>query len=316
MALDIDTLREKLIAINDQSQDIIKAAQAEERDLTEEENDKLEALDVQYKNTARQIKNIERVENQAVQLTKGTGRQSDPDEPVQNLAPMSQAQRARFEILEPPEVKRNNGFRSFGEFAISVRNATRGNIDPRLLRNAPTTVSTEGVGADGGYAVPPDYREDIMEEVLGEDSLLSRTDQWTTKSNMIVVPADETTPWQTSGGILAYWAGENEQKTQSKVALKEKTLRLNKLTCLIPVTEELQEDAASLDAYLRRKVPEKMTMKVNIALVNGTGAGEPLGMLNCGGKVQVTKESGQSADTVVFPGTFRRKYASRLAASS
>jgi len=299
--MDIETLRQKLIDLNEQSQNIILAAQGEERDLTEEENDKLEALDVEYKNTDRQIKNIERVQDQALQLTKGTGRISDPDEKVHDAVPHSNhAQRARFEILEPPEVKRNNGFRSFGEFAISVRNATRGSIDPRLLRNAPTTVSTEGVGADGGYAVPPDYRDAIMEEVLGEDSLLARTDQWTTKSNMIVVPADETTPWATSGGIQAYWTSENDQKTQSKVALKEKTLRLNKLTALIPVTEELQEDAASLDAYLRRRVPEKMNMKVNIAIVGGTGAGEPQGILNCGGKVQVSKESGQSADTIVF----------------
>ena len=64
------------------------------------------------------------------------------------------------------------GWRTFGEFAAAVRPASRngGHVDPRLVVNAPTTVSTEGIGADGGYAVPPDFREAIMEKVMGEAS--------------------------------------------------------------------------------------------------------------------------------------------------
>lgn len=300
--MDIDELRQKLIDLNEQSQNVIQAAQADERDLTEEDNDKLEALDVEYKNVKRQIKNIERVESQHFELTESSGRKTDPDDAVRNEAAEKAApgQRARISVLETPEVKRNNGFRSLGEFARSVKMATRGQIDPRLIRNAPTTTSTEGVGADGGYLVPPDYRTAILKAIMGEDSLLSMTDQWQTQSNTLVIPADETTPWQTSGGIQAYWESEAGQKTQSKVALKEKTVKLNKLTALIPVSEELLEDAPSLDSYLQKKIPEKFGFAVNLALVQGTGVGEPQGILNCPSKVTVSKESGQSADTIVF----------------
>jgi len=294
--MDLDALKQKLIDINEQSQDIVKAAQGEERDLTEEENDKLEALDVEYKNVDRQIKNIERVQDQAMQLTQSPGRQTDPDNMVNDPEPA----RARAQILEPPEVKRNNGFRSFGDFALSVKSASRGNVDPRLLRNAPTTTSTEGVGADGGYLVPPDYRTEILKAIMAEDELLGRADTWETKSNTLVIPADETTPWQTSGGVLAYWESEAGQKSQSKVALKEKTVKLNKLTALLPVTEELLEDSSALDSYLRRKIPEKFGFAVNLALIQGTGVGEPQGILNCPSLVSVTKESGQAADTIVF----------------
>jgi HK97 family phage major capsid protein len=35
------------------------------------------------------------------------------------------------------------------------------------------------------------------------------------------------------------------------------------------------------------------------AIINGTGAGMPLGVLNAGCLVSVTKESGQKADTIV-----------------
>lgn len=302
--MDIEVLKQRLIDINEESQNIVQAALADERDLTEEECNKLESLDAKYNETDRQIKSIERVEKQAKSLSRGQGRQTDPDDQV--MQPQDQQGQkqpkpyGQFQFVESPEVKRNNGFRSFGEFAMTVKAAGRGSVDPRLLRNAPSTVSTEGVGADGGFMVPPDYRTAIMEKVMGEDSLLGRTDQVETNSNTLVIPADETTPWQTSGGLQAYWESENSQLSQSKIALKEKTVKLNKLTALVPVTEELLSDAGSLDGYLRRKVPQKFDFKINDALIDGTGAGEPRGILNSDCVVSVAKESGQSADTIVF----------------
>lgn len=308
--MDLEELRNKLIGINTKSQDIIQAAQADSRDLTEEENDQLEALDTEYKRIDRQIKNIERAQDRVSDAAQPRGRVTDPNDIIPSDAPdamsraanQSPANRARIEFLESPEVRRNNGFRSLGEFATVVRHACNrgGSVDPRLLRNAPTTTSTEGVGADGGFLVPPDYRKSIMEQVMGEASLLGRTDQWRTNSNMIVVPADETTPWQSSGGVQVYWESEVGQKSQSKVALKQKTMRLNKLTALCPVSDELLEDSGALDSYLKRKVAEKMNFAINLAFIQGTGVGEPQGILNCGCKIAVAAESGQSADTIVF----------------
>jgi HK97 family phage major capsid protein len=79
-------------------------------------------------------------------------------------------------------------------------------------------------------------------------------------------------------------------------------MRLNKLMALVPVTDELLEDAPGLDSYLRAKAPQKMQSKLNTAIVRGTGAGQPLGIMNAGSLVTVSKESGpQTADTVVYP---------------
>ncbi len=107
------------------------------------------------------------------------------------------------------------------------------------LHAAATTFGSEGTGADGGFMVPPEFRTAIVEKVMGENSLFSRTDQQTTSSNSIVFPLDETTPWQTSGGIQAYWENEGGLKTQSKPLLGQETIRLNKLIALVPVTDEL-----------------------------------------------------------------------------
>jgi HK97 family phage major capsid protein len=137
-----------------------------------------------------------------------------------------------------------------------------------------------------------------MSKVFGEDSLVSRTDRQVSGSNQITFPSDMTTPWDSSGGIQAYWTGEAAAISQSKPAFEDVTVKAHKLAVLVPITEELAEDAPALDGYLRRKVPEKMDFKISNALVRGTGVGQPLGFLNSPCLVTQSAEGGQTADTI------------------
>jgi HK97 family phage major capsid protein len=47
-------------------------------------------------------------------------------------------------------------------------------------------------------------------------------------------------------------------------------------------------------------VAQKIDFAVSLALVQGTGVGEPQGVLNCGSLVSVAAESAQSADTLLW----------------
>lgn len=65
------------------------------------------------------------------------------------------------------------------------------------------------------------------------------------------------------------------------------------------------QDASGLESWLNAKAPQKMTSKINTAIVAGTGAGQPLGMIPgysaVGASViQVSKETSQPAATVWF----------------
>jgi len=140
-------------------------------------------------------------------------------------------------VLSDPK----RGYKHAGEFFRDVVQASGEAkvMSERLNIVQKATLSTfgsEGVGVDGGFAVPPEFRSDIAQRVLGEDSILSRTDQIPLSTNAITFPDDETTPWQTSGGILASWEGEATTIPQTKPQLKQKELRLRKLSCLVPVT--------------------------------------------------------------------------------
>lgn len=298
----IEKLQERMLDLQDEATNLQARADAEGRDLTDDEQKELDRIFASFEEVEGQIERRNRIAEQSAKLTASLGRKvkpaaEDDDEPV---APRAQRKAVRVEGGLPNGSTRNSwGFRTFGEFAAAVRQGARGNVDPRLIANAPSTYSTEGVGADGGFAVPPDFRTSIMEKVMGEASLLGRTDVLTTGSNSVTIPTDETTPWQTTGGVQAYWEGEGNQITQSKLSLKSDTVRLNKLTALVPVTEELLEDAPTLDGYLRRKVPEKFDFALNLALLQGSGVGRPMGILNADCTVSVAKETSQAADSVV-----------------
>lgn len=297
----IEKLQERMLDLQESAQAIQARADAEGRDLTDDEQKELDGIFATFEEVEANIERRNRISEQAAKLTSSLGRKVKPevddDDPP---APRAARKAVRVEGGNPAGATRGSwGFRTFGEFAAAVRQGARGNVDPRLIANAPSTYSTEGVGADGGFAVPPDFRTSIMEKVMGEASLLGRTDMLTTGSNSVTIPTDETTPWQSTGGVQAYWEGEGNQITQSKLSLKSDTVRLNKLTALVPVTEELLEDAPTLDGYLRRKVPEKFDFALNLAILQGNGAGRPQGILGADCTVTVAAEGSQAADTVV-----------------
>lgn len=297
----------------DSQQTILARADAEGRELTVEERNEVGGLAAEFERLGGEIELRERTAAQAAALSAPRGRQADPDPINPEPAPPAPSPRAANSQRPvdgvhrvPAQPKAPNGmfgFRNFGEFARAVKAANPkfgGETDKRLLLNAAaSTYGNEGTGQDGGFLVPPDMRSDIMQRVFSEDSLVGRTDRQRSSSNTITFPADMTTPWGTTG-IQAYWTGEGATKTQSKPAFENVTVKAHTLAALIPVTEELLEDAPALDGYLRSKTPEIMDFKISDAIIRGTGVGQPLGILNSPALVTVSKEAGpQTADTIV-----------------
>lgn len=204
------------------------------------------------------------------------------------------------EIIEKLGV-RSHGFRNFGDYLHAVINAGKQDHHPdvRLIANAaPTTVGSEQSGADGGFAVPPEFVPEVVRKIFATDALLMMTDVRTTKSNNLWIPKDETTPWQTSGGIQTAWENEVEQLAQSKPLLTASKLRTNKLVSLVPVTDELAQDSVALSEHISAKAPEKINFAVERAIIAGSGVGQPLGIINSAGTVVVAEESSQTAGTI------------------
>jgi HK97 family phage major capsid protein len=216
-------------------------------------------------------------------------------------ARMGIAQALPAAVTDNREADAQRGFKSFGEFAQAVRSAAiAGNRpDDRLLIGAaaPSPYGGESVGTDGGFAVPPQFSQEIWHHSLGEDSLLPFTDNTEVTGNSMVFPKDETTPWG-SDGVRAYWQAEAGVVNATKPKLSTTTLRLQKLMALIPLTDELLADTNALQSYLPSKVGDSIRWKTNEAILWGAGNGLPQGVYQGNASVIVAKESGQATLTL------------------
>jgi HK97 family phage major capsid protein len=207
---------------------------------------------------------------------------------------------ATAEVAKDPK----GGFNFAGEFMKAVHSAhsakiNGGVIDKRLQIGAaaPGTYANEGVGADGGFLIPPEFAKEIFTFSLTDNALLPLTDDVSISGNAMSFPKDETTPWGTNG-IRAYWQGEAGAGTGTKPVLGMTSLRLKKLMALVPVSDEMLDDTNALNSYLPKKIGASIQWKTNEAILFGAGGGLPQGAMNSGAIVTVAKDSGQAANTL------------------
>jgi HK97 family phage major capsid protein len=265
---------------------LLAVAHKEERDLTEAEAATFDEL----KATVESLKvQIEREELVAA---------AEHEAAITSVAVYDDA---HIEVRENRAEDPRRGFQTFGEFAQTVRGAALGGgrTDQRLLIGAaaPSTFGNEGGGVDGGFLVPPQFSTDIFTLSLEEEALLPRTDSTPISGNSMVFPKDETTPWGTDG-IRAYWQAEASLATATKPKLGVSTMRLHKLMALVPVTDELLDDASALAAYLPNLTARSIRWKVDESILFGTGAGQPQGVLHSNALIVVAKDSGQATATL------------------
>jgi len=158
------------------------------------------------------------------------------------------------------------------------------------------------VGADGGLLILPEFNTTIMERVYTND-LWNRTDQYTLAgNNMTFLASAETSRANGSrhGGLQAFWTQEAGTIQSSKPALRQFSLKLKKIAVVVYLTDELIEDAGPvLEQYVARCVGDEFNFMLGDAIFNGSGVGQPLGIMNAPSLLAITKESNQSAGTIV-----------------
>lgn len=210
---------------------------------------------------------------------------------------------------------RQKHFRSFGEMLQSVymHYQTRGaQTDPRLVRStdaesmfhrAPTGAS-EVDPTGGGFLVQVDFATSIFMIAHDMGEILSRVNkiQISSNSNGLKVPGVNETSRATGsrwGGVQSYWSAEGSTVTASKPTFRIVEFDLKKLFSTMYTTDELLQDTSALTAIAGQAFSEEIMFMTEDAIVEGGGAGKPLGILNAACTISVAKETGQAAATIV-----------------
>lgn len=175
-------------------------------------------------------------------------------------------------------------------------------IDPRIKA---ALGSSETVPSDGGFLVEPEYTKDLLQKTYDTGEVAKRVSPLTMKSARMVIPAvdeDSRQDGQRWGGLLAYWLAEAAPYQGTKPKFSERQLVANKLTCLMYATEELLDDDQMLESYADMVVPDELAFQVDNSILQGTGAGMPLGVWNSPSTLQqaiVGSETSISAQDIL-----------------
>ena len=167
------------------------------------------------------------------------------------------------------------------------------------------TGASELVGADGGFLVQTDLQSGLLDDVFSAAVLAPRTTRREVGAGFNGVKfntIDETSRATGSryGGVRAYWIAEGGTKTASRPKIKQIELTLQKLAGLYVATDELLQDTTALESFVRPAFVSEFAFVVDDAIIRGTGAGEPLGILNAPALVSVAALVGQAPDSIEY----------------
>jgi HK97 family phage major capsid protein len=146
----------------------------------------------------------------------------------------------------------------------------------------------ESVGATGGFLVPTEQDTSLLNWSMTGDNMVveSRATKIPMRRRSIRIPAlnqGGTTAGQPHwfGGVIVQWTEEAGEKPETEPTFRQIELVAHKLTAYTEASDELLEDSAvSLEALLTQLFRDATLWYRQNAYINGSGAGQPLGVLN------------------------------------
>ena len=196
----------------------------------------------------------------------------------------------------------------FGNWADYLSNIWAQNVSGEALtaRSDLTKIQNSfgsTVPSDGGFLIPEYLRSELLRVSLETALVRPRARVVPMETLTVPFPTVDSTSNASSvhGGIVGYWTEEGGALTDSSPKFGRVNLMAKKLTVYAEVPNELFQDSLiSLQAFMDEAYPEAISWFEDVAFVNGSGVGEPLGFLNAAAAVSVAKETGQSSGTIVW----------------
>lgn len=296
-------LAAQLRDLNNRARTITGRASAAGRDLTTDEAGRVDSLMAQFNAAEGELKlvraELEAAEAEAIASTPQP-RLTGPNAIAGNrptVRPVGGIGTGRQAVMALFTGSGNGGFADLGDFARAV--AQR---DPRLFSNQATPAGMQsGVGVDGGFAIPPAQLAQLMTAALEDEVMRPRCQFVPMPSGTVTLPRFNDRDRSTGhAGMSGKATAEGATGVSQKAALERVSLTAKKQMVLVPTTSELLEDSGPIfGTLLAQHMGRALAAKCDDILLMGTGAGEALGLVNAPCTVEVAKESGQAAATIL-----------------
>lgn len=255
--------------------------------------------------TAEQLDQIEALLNEADAIEAKAQRLSAMNARL-GAAPAAKSVSVGAVKVSEPEFTKDPmaGFKSPVEFFKSItENKGRAGNDERLrfLAAAGSDEMNTVDGQYGGFAVPVGMYGETMKTTPEGDPTVGYTKEIPMEAPVVKINArvDKNHSTSVVGGLTVARRAEMNAATSSRQSLEQIVLNVNSLDGLTYATDELINDSPSTVAALLADFPAAFADKEFQEKLNGTGNGQFEGINNNPAMITVTKESAQTADTVV-----------------
>lgn len=171
----------------------------------------------------------------------------------------------------------NGEYRSFGEFLQRVR-FEPGTVNTEMREAGDMSM---GIGPAGGYLVPDQFRPEILQFraqrsiIRPRATVIPAGDYPDAKITQPAVDYSEGV----FGGAAVSWIEEAAEKPQTDIKLDEVALEPHEVAAHIVVTDKLLRNAPAAEVLIRTKLLEAMVAAEDFAFLRGDGAGKPQGII-------------------------------------
>lgn len=297
-------LLERLAQLSAQIDGILQKAVLAKRGLSEEEQAEHDRIEKEYGDLEATIE----------RLKKADARKKELGQSVTTPVGITVTREADHD--EDGEYRGYKEFSKggFGEYMRDVIRAELGRGTSAKLTSLKNSVqkrielaasgANESVGTEGGFLTQSDHATYMQDQIYNsndflQDCLIVDTD----KPELVANFVDETSRATGSryGGVQAYRRAEAGTVSATKPQLRRETIQASAMDALYYCTEELLEDVAGLQTLVAPMFIKELAWKLLDEVISGSGAaGQCLGLLNSPALISIAKESGQTADTIVY----------------
>lgn len=274
-------LRERRESLIVKMQALLNYAESEKRDVTEDEDKEYRVHEAEAERINAEIERREK---------------------LQHMEEVARAANAPH----IPEYRGRRGarpteWRNLGEFIYALRFERS---DPRLQDAEYVEYDPEvremsmGVGSEGGYAIPQQFRPQLLSVTPQEAIFRPRCtviEAGSPPDAALTMPAlDQGAGANIYGGVTVYPLGEGATLTETTAKLREMTLTPHQFGAYVVVTNKWLANWTSSGPFIQNQLRRAMIGYEDTQFYSGNGVAKPRGVINQACKITLTRNTAAS----------------------
>jgi HK97 family phage major capsid protein len=205
--------------------------------------------------------------------------------------------------------------KSFGDWLLGVARNDRTYLEKhygsRFNEWSQKAALGEASGVTGGYTVPPEFYQGLMQLVAENTFIRPRAFVMPMAGATLQIPYLDITTAQSAGvspffaGVQMYWTAEAQTRTETEPAFKQMELKAWELSGYsVSSNVLLQDSVLGLEKFLMTLFAKAIAWFEEYAFLQGNGVGKPQGMLTAPAAIATGNNGGKTGRETASHVTF------------